>query len=61
MQNAEHIPMLLTPREPLVIQRSVASIVVHFQQCPVDALAQGAAIGDGNTILLRREDWTDDA
>ena len=52
--------VLLRPREPLVIERSVPPIFVHFEQRLVDALTQGAAIGDGNTVLLRREDWAND-
>src|SRR5881392_2485415 len=52
--------VLLRPREPLVIERSVPPIFVDFEQRLVDALTQAAAIGDGNTVLLRREDWTND-
>src|SRR5437868_1728089 len=52
--------VLLRPREPLVIERSVPPIFVHFEQRLVDPLTQGAAIGDGNTVLLRGEDWTND-
>src|SRR5437660_2087721 len=52
--------VLLRPREPLVIERYVPPIFVHFEQRLVDPLTQGAAIGDGNTVLLRREDWTND-
>ncbi len=50
----------LRPREPLVIERPVPPIFVHFEQRLVDPLTQRAAIGDDNTVFLRREDWTND-
>ena len=51
---------LLRPREPFVIERSVPPVFVHFEQRFVDPLTQRATIGDGNTVLLRLEDWTND-
>src|SRR5689334_17366611 len=54
-------PRQLVAREPLVIERAVPPVLVHLEQCLVDTLAQGTAVRHGNTILLRREDRTDDS
>src|SRR5215831_1296393 len=51
----------LWAREPLVVKRLVATILVHLEQGFVDALSQRAAIGDGDAILLWRENGADDS